>query len=127
MKFEINTIETERLLIKKIQKMDFRYFLDLHTNPTIMKYFDGGAKTVPEAKQRFEEIMAHQEKYGFSYYSVFLKENNKYIGQTGLYYNYDMSLNLCYAFLEEFQGKGYATEALHICINELFISFIRCK
>lgn len=116
-------IETERLLIKKIEKMDFRYFLDLHTNPTIMKYFDGGPKTIQESKQRFEEIMAHQKKYGFSYYSVFLKENNKYIGQTGLYYNYDMSLNLCYAFLEEFQGKGYATESIVAVLKQGFDDF----
>ncbi len=105
-------LETERLFIRRFQKTDFRNFLNLHQNPITMKYFDGGAKTMEQAKKRFSEVMEHQNKYGFSYYNIFLKSTGEYIGQAGLYYNYDMSVNLCYALLEQYHGKGYAIEAI---------------
>lgn len=105
-------VETENLVLRKFEKTDFRNFASLHQSSSIMKYFEGGAKTIDQTKKRFGEVIAHQEKYGFSYYNVFLKDSGEYIGQTGLYYNYDMSVNLCYAFLEQYQHKGYAIEAV---------------
>lgn len=116
----IIVIKTENLTIKKFQKTDFRNFLSLHQNPVIMKYFDGGAKTLEQSKKRFNEVMQHQQKYGFSYYNIFLNDTNEYIGQGGLYYNYDMTINLCYAFLERFHNKGYATEAIVAILKYAF-------
>jgi len=120
---ELIVLETENLILKKIVKTDFRSFCKIHQSPIIMKYFDGGAKTLEQARTRFNEIMSHQNKYGFSYYSVFLKNTNEYIGQAGLYYNYDMTVNLCYAFLEEFHGKGYAIEAVTAVLKQGFEEF----
>ena len=121
-------IETERLFIKKIVSSDFRNFLSLHQNASVMQHFDGGAKTLEQAKRRFNDAIEHQKKYGFSYYNVFLKDTNEYIGQTGFFYNYDMTINLCYAFLTKFQHKGYATEAVSALLkfgfNELKLSQI---
>lgn len=113
-------LETERLYLKRFKKTDFRNFLNLHQNPITMRYFDGGAKTLEQSKKRFDEVMKHQEKYGFSYYNIFLKSNGEYIGQAGLYYNYDMTVNLCYAFLEQYQKKGYATEAIAEILKQGF-------
>jgi len=105
-------LETDRLFIKRFQKIDFRNFLSIHQSPTVMKYFDGGPKTLEQSKRRFTEIMKHQDRYGFSYYNLFLKSTGDYIGQAGLYYNYDMSVNLCYAILEKYHKNGYAIEAI---------------
>lgn len=120
MEDDLIVLESENLYIKKFQKTDFRNFLNLHQSPIIMKYFDGGAKTIEQAKKRFNEVMEHQSRYGFSYYNIFLKNTEEYIGQAGLYYNYDMSVNLCYAFLEKFHHKGYATEAIVEILKEGF-------
>ncbi len=117
---ELVVLETENLLLKKVAKTDFRLFCKIHQSPSIMRYFDGGHKNVEQARIRFNEIIEHQNKYGFSYYGVILKDTGEYIGQTGLYYNYDMSVNLCYAFLEEFHGKGYATEAVIAILKQGF-------
>lgn len=116
----LDVLTTENLVLRKIVKTDFRSFCRIHQSSTIMKYFDGGAKTLEQARTRFNEIMDHQDKYGFSYYSVFLNSTKQYIGQAGLYYNYDMTVNLCYAFLEDFQGKGYGTEAVIAVLKQGF-------
>lgn len=116
-KDDLVVIETDRLLIRKFEKTDFRNFLSIHEDPIIMKYFDGGAKTLDQSRKRFSEILEHQSRYGFSYYNIFLKDTGQYIGQGGLYYNYDMTVNLCYAFLPKYQGMGYATEAISAIVN----------
>ena len=120
---DIIVIETENLFLKKYQKTDFRHFLDIHLSPTIMKYFSGGVMGIDEAKERFEKIQKHQEKFGFSYYAVFRKVDNEFIGQAGLYYNYDMTLNLCYALLEQFQNLGYGTEMVSAVLKHGFENF----
>lgn len=120
MKDDLVVLETENLFLKKFVRTDFRNFCALHQNKTIMKYFDGGAKTLEQSRTRFNEIMKHQEKYGFSYYAIFLKETNTFIGQMGLYYNYDMTVNLCYALLEEYHGYDYSTEAAIAVLEEGF-------
>lgn len=119
-KKELIVIETEDLYITKFEKMDFRNFLSLHQDSNIMKFFDGGPKSLDQAKKRFNEVISHQEKYGFSYYNLFLKNTQEYIGQCGLFYNYDMSVNLCYALLEKFHKKGYAIEAIVAILKEGF-------
>lgn len=119
-KDDLVVLETENLFLKKFVRTDFRNFCALHQNKIIMKYFDGGAKTLEQSRTRFNEIMNHQEKYGFSYYAIFLKETNTFIGQMGLYYNYDMTVNLCYALLEEYHGYDYSTEAGIAVLEEGF-------
>lgn len=120
---KIVEILSDRLFIRSFEKSDFRNFCKINMDNTIMKYFDGGAKTLEQAKKRFDEILEHQEKYGFSYWGVFLKDTKEFIGQCGLYHNYDMSLNFCYGFLEEFQHKGYASEACSAILNYVFENF----
>jgi len=119
-KKDLIVIETENLYITKFEKIDFRNFLSIHQNSTVMRYFDGGTKNLEQAKAKFNEVLQHQEKYGFSYYNLFLKDSGQYIGQCGLCYNYDMTVNLCYALLEKFQGIGYATEAIVAILKQAF-------
>ena len=113
-------LETENLILKKYQKEDFRHFCDIHLSPTVMKYFNGGAMNIKEAKERFDGVLAHQIKFGFSYYAVFHKITNEYVGQCGLYYNFDMSLNLCYALLDKFHNRGYGTEMITAVLKQGF-------
>ncbi|MDR0423627.1 MAG: GNAT family N-acetyltransferase [Rickettsiales bacterium] len=116
-------ITTDRLIIKPFEKLDFRYFLSLNQDEEIMRYFDEGVKSMPKLKERFEEILAHQKKYNFSYYNFFLKDTNEYIGQGGPYYNFDMSVNVCYGLLKKFQKRGYAFEALKSILDDTFKNF----
>jgi RimJ/RimL family protein N-acetyltransferase len=116
-------IETPRLIIKPFERTDFRNFCLLNQDKEIMKYFDDGVKTMPKLKERFDEILSHQKKYNFSYYNFYLKDTRQYIGQGGPYYNFNMSVNVCYGLLKRFQRMGYAFEALSYIFDNTFENF----
>ena len=113
-------IETERLVIKAFTFDDFTNFLKIHSDEEVMKFFMSGVKSLPEAISVFSYITKHQKKHGFSYWGVFNKETGEYIGQAGVTYNAEGNLNLCFAFLPEFWGKGYAKESVTAVINWIF-------
>lgn len=116
-------LETARLSIRTFAKNDFRNFLLLNQDPEVMEYFDEGVKPTEKLRIRFNEIIAHQEKHGFSYCNFFLKGTNEYIGQGGMYYNFDMTINVCYALLKKFRRQGYATEAISAILDWGFKNF----
>jgi RimJ/RimL family protein N-acetyltransferase len=113
-------LETDRILVKTFEKTDFRNFLSLNQNKELMQYFDDGVKTLEKLNERFREILEHQDKHGFSYYNLFLKKTGEYIGQCGPYYNYDMSINICYGLLKKFHAQGYMSESLTAIFDFLF-------
>jgi [ribosomal protein S5]-alanine N-acetyltransferase len=112
--------ETKRTYIRPFERLDFTEFLKMHQNPKIMANFFSGVKSLLQAKQKFDFILEHHKLHGFSYSPVFRKENNEYIGQTGIVLNPDNSVNLCFLFKEEFWGRGYATETTRGTIKYCF-------
>jgi len=113
-------IETERLVIRTFCFDDFSDFLKIHSNKEVMRFFMSGVKSLSEAISVFSFIRNHQKKYGFSYWGVFKKDTGEYIGQAGVTYKDDGDLNLCFAFLPEFWGKGYASEVVPAVIDWIF-------
>jgi len=112
-------IETERLIIKPFQNSDFQNFLELHQNPDVMKYFISGIKSYERAKEVFNEVLWHQDFYGFSYWAIFLKQENKesvFIGQGGVVKN-TPHYNLCFAFQKDYWGKGFGYESIQAIID----------
>jgi RimJ/RimL family protein N-acetyltransferase len=51
---------------------------------------------------------------------VFIKENDKLIGDIGVHFIDELQAEIGYTVSSEFQGKGYATEAVKEVINYLF-------
>jgi len=112
--------ETERTYIRPFERPDFEHFLKIHQNPEIMKNFFSDVKSTLQAKKKFDFILEHQKKYGFSYWAVCSKETDEYMGQTGVVTNPDGSVNLCFIFPEKFWGKGYGTETTKATLKYVF-------
>lgn len=119
-------LETERTLIKKFDENDFKNFSRINQDKVIMKYFIGGPKTFRQCLLKYQEILNTQDEHGYSYYAIYDK-NEKFLGQCGVLYNYDGSLNFCYAYDRKFWGNGYATEAGKAILNYLFKNFKTIK
>lgn len=110
-------IETERLIMKKIEPSDAENMFKLDNNPNVMKYL--GNKIVEDINQIHQKIKRIQKEYvdyKIGRYSVFLKENNQYIGWSGIQFvtekenNHINYYDLGYRLLEEHWGKGYGLE-----------------
>lgn len=107
--------ETKRLIISKFLIEDATFFLELVNAPNWIKFIgDSHTKTISDAEKRISE--GHLQSYkdfGFGFYKVLLKdENNKPIGTCGLIKRDTLDdVDLGFAFLPEYEGKGFGFEA----------------
>ncbi|PUB16711.1 GNAT family N-acetyltransferase [Paenisporosarcina sp. OV554] len=107
-------IETERLHIRYMKTEDAQFMLELLNEPDWIKYIgDRGIRTVEEARKYIVDgPMAMYEEEGFGLYLVELKESKIPIGICGLIQrDFLKDVDLGFAILSEFWGKGYAYEA----------------
>lgn len=116
-------IETERLIIRpfKMEDIDPSYMMNL--DKEVSKYTgDGGVVSKKEIERRItQNVFGDYKKYGFGRLAVELKDENKFIGFTGLKYLEDMDeVELGYRFMKKYWGQGIATEAGKACLDLAF-------
>ena len=106
-------IETDRLILRQMKFDDVDDLLGIFSDPETMKYFN-----IVFDRSRMEtwlhRNLEHHAKYGYSLYSVILKNNRWLIGDCGLETTEiegRLVVGIGYDFLREFWNNGYATEA----------------
>ena len=110
----MHIIETERLFLREINGEDAGFILELVNEPGWLKNIgDRGIRTLEAARECISNVyVAGYEKFGFGLYLVGLKESNQPVGVCGLIKRDALEhVDIGFAFLERFQGKGYAVES----------------
>lgn len=106
--------ETKRLLISKFTSFDAPFFLRLTNSPNCLKYIgDKNLKTVADAEIYLQDkTIKSYENFGFGFYKLILKENNKPIGTCGLAKREKLdNVDIGFAFLPEYERQGFGFEA----------------
>lgn len=106
--------ETPRLVLRTVTLDDAPFYLRLVNDPSFIENIrDRGERTIEDAHKAMKEGMfAMQAERGHSMYLVELKEGGTPIGLCGLIKRDTLDdVDLGYAYLPEFWGKGYAVEA----------------
>jgi [ribosomal protein S5]-alanine N-acetyltransferase len=106
--------ETERLILKPFATSDAAFLVKLLNSPTWLRYIgDRNVHTEQEAVAYIHERMISQlERLGYGNNLVIRKEDNMPMGACGLYERPGLPMvDIGFAFLEEFEGKGYGYEA----------------
>ena len=111
-------LETSRLLLREVLEEDVEGFFELDSNPNVHRYL--GQKPVTSIEECLHVIRFLQQQYkdyGIGRWAVIEKESLKFVGWAGLkylteavnghYHVYDLG----YRLIENYWGKGYATEA----------------
>jgi RimJ/RimL family protein N-acetyltransferase len=107
-------LETERLRLRTLTLEDAPFYLEVVNVPAFIEYIgDRGIRTVDAARKAIAEgPVAMQAALGHSLYLVELKQDGAPIGMCGLIKRDTLpDVDIGYAFLPRFGGKGYATEA----------------
>ncbi|SHM49711.1 GNAT family N-acetyltransferase [Chryseobacterium polytrichastri] len=117
-------IETERLLLRKLEDTDYERLFLLDSDPEVMKYIGVPVvKDVNDSKKMIQFIQKQYAENGVGRFAVIEKESNLLIGWSGLKFltepinGYKNVYELGYRYLPEYWGKGYAMEAAKASLN----------
>jgi [ribosomal protein S5]-alanine N-acetyltransferase len=116
----MNIIEIERLNIRELVPSDSAFILELLNEPAfIANIGDRNVRNLPDAARYILNGPAlSYESNGFGLWHVELKETKEAIGICGLIKRDSLEdIDIGFAFLERFWGKGYAFESALACLE----------
>jgi RimJ/RimL family protein N-acetyltransferase len=110
----LNVIETQRLVLRRLEPGDSRFILELVNEPSWLKYIgDKGVRNIEDAENYIAKgPVAMYERHGFGLYLVETRASGESIGICGLIKRDTLDdVDLGFAFLPRFWGERYAFEA----------------
>lgn len=116
-------IETERLVIGKFGLADAPFILELLNSPNWLQYIgDRDIKNLARAEQYLlDGPIKSYATYGFGLYLIKLKDTDTPIGMCGLIKrDYLEDVDIGYALLPQYGGKGYGYESALATANYAF-------
>lgn len=102
--------ETERLLIRKLNKDDSELFFELMSNPNVMNPIPQKVFSKIESDTKLTELISLEKSSKTKIWSLTEKENDSLIGICGFLKNNENDNEIAYRLIERFWGKGYGTE-----------------
>ena len=110
----IETIETERLLLRKIEVTDAPFFYELFNSKGWLDFIgDRNIKTIADAeKQINDKYIPSYTKHGYGSFLVLEKASGVPLGTCGIYKRDNLDHpDIGFAFLPEYIGKGFGYES----------------
>ena len=112
-------LQTERLILKAYDECDRQQMVDILFNEDIKKtYMIPDFANKKQAEELFEKLMNFSRSDNHFEYGIYF--NNTLIGFVNDCEIKDSMIEIGYVITPEYQGRGFATETLQICIDELF-------
>lgn len=112
------TIETERLILRKLIPSDDEAMFELDNNPNVHQYLGNKPiASIEESREYIKDIQIQYIQNGIGRFAVILKETNEFIGWAGLKFvtepinERQNFYDIGYRFIEDYWGKGYGYEA----------------
>ncbi|MCC3866750.1 GNAT family N-acetyltransferase [Terrisporobacter mayombei] len=116
-------IETERLLLRKIQQNDYNEMKSILQDEDLMLLGWGKTYSDKEVKIWIDKITQQYEDFGYSYYIAIEKASNSVIGIMGILpitIKEVKYIEVAYILKKEYWNKGYATEGMKACVDYIF-------
>jgi RimJ/RimL family protein N-acetyltransferase len=110
----MKVLETERLALRRVTVEDSEFILELLNDPAWLRFIgDKGVRTIDAARDYIlKTLVAMYERLGFGLYLAELKDGGVPIGICGLIKRDSLEeVDIGFAFLPRFRGKGYAYES----------------
>jgi RimJ/RimL family protein N-acetyltransferase len=110
----MTVLETDRLILHYLTVEDCEFILELLNDPSWLRFIgDKGVKTLDDARDYIvKSLIPMYERLGFGLYLTELKSEGIPIGICGLIKRDSLEdVDIGFAFLPKFRGKGYAYES----------------
>jgi RimJ/RimL family protein N-acetyltransferase len=110
----MKVLETERLILRRFTVEDGKFILELLNEPSWLQFIgDKGVRTLEDARDYIlKSLVAMYERLGFGLYLTELKGEGVPVGMCGLIKRDSLEdVDIGFAFLPKFWGKGYAYES----------------
>jgi [ribosomal protein S5]-alanine N-acetyltransferase len=110
----MKVLETERLILRRLTFGDSKFIFELLNDPSWLRFIgDKGVRTLDDARDYIlKNPVAMYKRLGFGLYLVELKGEGISIGICGLIKRDSLEdVDIGFAFLPKFWGKGYAYES----------------
>jgi RimJ/RimL family protein N-acetyltransferase len=110
----MHVLETDRLILRRFTVADAAFILRLVNEPSWLEFIgDKGVRTLQDARDYIlNGPVAMYERHGFGMYLTELKHGRVPVGMCGLIKRDTLpDVDIGFAFLPEFWGRGYAYEA----------------
>lgn len=114
--------ETERLILRKINRDDFENWYEILSDAKTMRYYP--APYDRAGVQRWMDwTLDNYARYGFGLWAVILKENGRFIGDCGITMQNihgQMLPEIGYHIHKDYWRRGYASKAALKCMEFAF-------
>ena len=113
-------LETARLRVERFTLDDAEFILRLLNEPAFILYIaDKGVRTLDDARAYLSSgPLAHYQRHGFGLWRLCERTTGVPIGMCGLIQRDTLDdVDIGYALLSEFSGKGYAREAARAVVR----------
>ena len=110
----MHVLETDRLVLRRFTLNDAEFIFRLVNDPSWLRFIgDKNVQDLDGARRYLREgPLDMYERFGFGMYRVEERDSGKPTGMCGLIKRDTLpDVDVGYAFLPEFRGKGYAYEA----------------
>lgn len=77
-------LETTNCIARPFTEDDFNLLYSLHSDPTVMFYIGQGVRSEEQVKIHLQNIINHQNTYGYSAWAVYEKATGNFVGRIGL-------------------------------------------
>ncbi len=120
----VPNLETERLMLRCLQRTDFDDYASLHADPEVMRYFDQGALWDRARSWRHMACMIGSwHLSGCGMWAVEERASGAFCGLIGLVEAEGWpGCELAGRLARGFWGRGYATEANHAALAHAFVT-----
>lgn len=121
----VNRFETERLSIRRFALSDASFILKLLNQPSFIDNIrDSNVRTITDAENYLQKsCLSAYEKHNFGLLCVCLKDGTP-IGMNGLIRRDNLpDVDIGFAFLDQYTGKGFAMESSRAVLAEGFATF----
>ena len=109
----INTIETERVLLRPFSPDDLDAFALICADPEVMRYIgDGQPLSQAQTQTRLAAIIEHRNRHGFGVWAAVDRKIGDLMGYCGLQFlDNTPEVEIGYRLARRFWGMGLASEA----------------